>query len=379
MSKYDVNAIRQRLQKTLSGRQSDPDQFKPKKADDGQTIKYRFYVLPPLSKGDKVKGGTATRDMEQFFVKHGQHWINNRPTSCPRLYLEQEEDCGLCSWGFDLMRETKDKDQRSAIAKQWMPNESCFVNLYFPPIQLNPEELRGTIKFFNAPTSILQMWAECLERNDKGTDPEQPEAWGVFFDENEAFQFELVVTKKGRGNSYEKSHFVTKDGVPHPMIRDQQGNAIEKAIRGMLAQRIDPFTKIEVPNPEKIDKLFKMLVEGDDDEGGGFTEEGKADKASDKAEAKSDAKTADKAKNKAKTDKAKTEPAKAETPSEDDDTGVVPSFPDSDDDVLSNEAPLADDAEAEPASTPAGTATATADEDSDPDIQDLLSQLGDED
>ena len=45
---YDINEMRKKLSQ-MTGRMSDPDEFRPKKNESTtEPIKYRFFVLPPL-------------------------------------------------------------------------------------------------------------------------------------------------------------------------------------------------------------------------------------------------------------------------------------------------------------------------------------------
>jgi len=271
---YDIDAIRKNIKKAVSGKFTDPDEFKPEKAKEGTEIKYRFFVLPPIKQGDVLKSGTATRSMDNFFLTHGNHWINDRPHACPRIW--DGSDCEICQYGFDLYKECKEKklgeERKKEIGKQWMPNTNYMVNIFFTQWKGNPEDLRGKVKFYNAPKTCLDKWMATLMKDDKG-DAEDPEAYGVFFDENSAFCFELVVTKDGRTNGYKTSGFIKNNGTPVPMIMNEDRTPNKKKIEQLLQLRIDLFTKVETPDPGKIARLANTMISGDDDDaevGGGF-------------------------------------------------------------------------------------------------------------
>jgi len=290
---YDVDAIRKKLQKSM-GRFNDPDLFKPEKAQDGTTsLKYRFFVLPPLMKGDDTRSGPAIKSMEQFFATHGNHWINDRPHPCPRVY--GGDDCPVCTFGFDLLRDEKDTDKRRLIVQQWMPQSYYMVNIYFPNVKTNPEDLRGKVKYFNASKTCFDQWTTCLLRDDAG-DSDDPEAFGVFFDETEAFCYQLEVLKSGRNNSYKSSKFLSNGGESTAIAKNKDGSPDKKAIAAILAKRVDLFAKIEEPDLDKISKLASSMINGDDgDDDSGFDEDETVKASSTKVEAKVEAKAEAKA------------------------------------------------------------------------------------
>lgn len=268
---YDVEAIRKKLAGQKQGRPIDPDEFRPAKADsETEPLKYRFYILPPIVAGDKLKGGIAKKSMDLPQITHGYHWINKKPFACPRCNSLDPQDCPVCQFGFDLLAETpattnENKDKRKTIVKEWMPNTSTLVNIYFPNSKINPEELRGKVKFFNAPKTCADQWEAALNRNDCG-DPEDPQAFGAFFDENAAFVYQLEAVKQAQYNSYKSSKFITTDGKPQPIIRDEAGVAMVKHIKAVLEQRIDLFSKVETPDMEKLKRVVSVRTTGDDGE-----------------------------------------------------------------------------------------------------------------
>jgi hypothetical protein len=265
---YDVQKIRNQLRNKLSTRPQDPFEFRPPKAKKDETLKLRFYVLTPLVKGDKCHGGTASRSMDDLFcIKHGNHWVNNKPHACPRV--NRDEPCELCDAGFDMLRETDDKDKRRAIIQNWLSQSVYLVNIYFPNIQSNPEALRGKVMFFNAPKTCFDQWYAAVNR-DTGGDEADPEAFGVFYDPENAYLYQLEIVLNGNNNSYKTSKFLAQMG-PHPIARLKDGSADSKRIQTLLDQRHDLATKIEEPNPDKIRKLCNSMLNGtdvDDDQAG---------------------------------------------------------------------------------------------------------------
>jgi len=368
---YDVEAIRKKLKQSQAGKYTDPDEFKPAKAKDGTTaIRYRFFILPPLQLGFKLKSGEVLKDMEQFYIQHANHWVNDRPHPCPRVW--SSEECPVCKFGFDMLKEEKDEDKRRAIIKQWMPTTYQAVNIYFPHWKHNPEDLRGKVKWYNAPKTLFDHWTATLMKDDAG-DPEEPEAHGVFFDESAAYLYQLEVLKQGKQNSYRTSHFLANGGIGQPMVKDEDGSLNEKGVATLLRLRHNLWDKLEEPDMAKIKKLYSVMVEGDDDDddgGGGF----------DSDETKSETKPT---KTKTKTE-TKTEYKK---PPKDDDEDVVDHIdpgpaddapdpgPSDESSSLADEAPI-DDTDSD--SPEPVAATADSGEESN-EISALLSQLEDDD
>lgn len=363
---YDVEAIRKKLKQSQSGKFVDPDEFKPGKATStNEPDKYRFFVLPPFDEGVQLKSGVTKTKMDQFFIQHGNHWVNDRPHACPRVW--DGSDCQICNFGFDLLRDEKDEDKRRSIIKQWMPTTYYVVNLYFPNWDKNPEDLRGKVKWYNAPKTCFDIWTACLMREGPG-DPDEPEAWGVFFDESAGFLFELNVLKQGKQNSYKTSKFLSQKGVGIPMARNPDGSPNAKGLATLLKLRHDLFSKVEIPDPEKIQRLYRVMAEGDDpDEVGGFDhDETKEPKPESKPKQKSESKP-------------KSEPKpKSESKKMVDDDDIIDSGPvdsdsvDSESDLI-DEKPLVEDLVESPEST-----DSKSDVGSD-EIESLLSQLDDDD
>ena len=258
---YDIEAMKRKLSQ-MNGRMADPDEFRPKKNESTtDPIKYRFYILPPLLAGDVLKSGTVTKSMDMFYIKNGMHWgIDSRPHPCPRQ-LGLPDRCPLCQFGFNLMKNEKDEEKRRKIRSEWLSSENYLVNIYFTSWEGNPEELRGKVKFFNTSSQCFKLWTQALERDNCG-DPEEPEAFGAFFDENNASLFELSVLKQGKNNSYATSGFRKKK--PTPMVQNPDGTANTKGIAALLKLRINLWEKIQQPDVDNLKALLNKVVHGDD-------------------------------------------------------------------------------------------------------------------
>jgi len=268
MSKYDVAKVRKKLQEKQGSRFKDPNEFKPPQASDGDTIKYRFYVLPPLKKGDVCADGTASRTMELFYVQNGAHWLNNRTHACPRVH--DEEECPICSLGFDLMGETDDKDRRRDIARQWLPRTQYAVNVYFPKDKVNPEEVGGKVMWMNASKQLYDAWEACIMNDDAG-DPDDPQAFGVFFDEEDGYLFQLQIKKKNKWNDYSTSKFLASVGK-RP-IASKGGKPLPERIETILSQRHDLYTKFQPRDPEALQKMRTVFESGEPEDDNGFDED----------------------------------------------------------------------------------------------------------
>lgn len=386
---YDINAIRQNIKKAVSGKFTDPDEFRPDKAKDNAELKYRFFILPPLKNGDILKTGTVTQSMDNFFLTNGQHWVNERPHACPRVW--DGSDCAICQYGFDLLKECKEQrlgdDRKKQIVQQWMPNTYYMVNIFFTNSKCNPEDLRGKVKFYNAPKTCLDKWMATLMKDDKGDD-EDPNAFGVFFDELAAFCFELNVTKDGRSNGYKTSAFVKNGGVPVPMIMNPDRTPNMAQIKNLLQSRINLFTKVEMPDVAKISRLANTMISGDDEgdrPSGGFDTDESSEpaappaaqtqkKTTEKASTVTEAKKADKPVQ--ARSEAKKQTGKAAPPVDDDDDIASQLAADS----LSDEAPLTDTDDAgssDDTSASVAKNTSSDDDIGGDDIDSLLSQLDD--
>lgn len=272
MAKYDLNSMRKKL-KDRNGGFKDPNQFIPPQVKDGEKKIWRFYVLPPLQEGEGTSDGVASKGMDLFYVPNGSHWVSKKPHACPRIHDETE--CPMCSYAFELMSETDDKDKRRAIAKNYLPQQRYAVNIYFPNIEANPEEVRGKVMWFNAPKQVYDIWDSCIMRDTPGDDAD-PQAYGVFFDEEAAYLFQLEAQKHGDYNEYKSSKFLSNVGK-QPLAKAKKGDQVvpdAKRISDILAQRFDLFTKFDDRDVNKIHGLvdnIKNKEPGGD--GDGFDED----------------------------------------------------------------------------------------------------------
>jgi hypothetical protein len=279
MSKYDLEKIRKNMKdKAGSNRFKDEFEFKPANAKEGETIKYRFFILPPLKKGDKCTGGTASKDMELFFVQNGSHWFAKRPYPCPRVH--DQDECPICQYGFDLMGDTKEKDKRSAIAKAYLPRALYAVNIYFTNSEANPEELRGRVMWWNPSKQIFDVLERCLYKEGSG-DQEDPEAYGVFFDEESAYVFQLEATKNGEYNDYKTSKFLAKSKMPIAATKvNDKITPDPEGIKTILDMRHDLYTKFDPRDRAKLKEVAHKIIHGgegneaEEDQKRGFTEGG---------------------------------------------------------------------------------------------------------
>lgn len=253
MSKYKIDEIRKKLKET-TGKGQDPDMFRPKPVNDDLTHKYYFYILPPYEKDATLKSGKATRGIDQFFVTHGTHWINNRPFECP--YVNSKEECPFCKQGQKLLKGKTDKEEKATIYRTWLPNVSYMVNIYFPKIKQNPEELQDRVMFYNAPKTIIDIWQACLMADDPNIEID-PQAYGIFFDEENAFLFELAANKNGKNNGYTKSKFLSNGGKPRPIADSAD------AIQEILAKRHDLYSKIPSADAKTLAKMVDDIMHGD--------------------------------------------------------------------------------------------------------------------
>jgi len=275
---YDTARMREKLKKMMSGRAADPNEFRPPKVGPGNEVKFRFFVMPPLTEGDPCAGGTASRSMDQCWMPFGQHWVDQKPYACPRVASEGEIECAMCTKGFALMKEAKAKgasrEKISAIARQWLPNVANVVNIYFTNSPANPEEYHGRVLYFKLPKACFNEFAACLQREDFG-DAESPQAFGAFFDEMAGYLFELKIKNKDSYNNYEASQFLAQC---RPMILKPDGVSPDiRRIQEAMDQRHDLYKVCDQPDTETMTKLMKKMWDGDDsdsdEDGSGFTKD----------------------------------------------------------------------------------------------------------
>jgi hypothetical protein len=195
---YDLEAIRSKMRQKKGGKGRDPNEWRPDKAEANKPLKWKFFILPP------------TDNMDLWYYEHGAHFIENKVIECPRIH--DETTCPLCQFGFDQMKDVKDKAERSQIAKNYLSSSRYAVNIYFPAIDSTPADLRGKVMWFSMPQSVFQLCEDVIMRDSAGDSMESEEAapYGIFYDPNNAMPFVLEAKKKGDFNSYEASHFIGK-------------------------------------------------------------------------------------------------------------------------------------------------------------------------
>ena len=271
-----LKKLRERLVKKKGGFRRDPAEWRAPQVTPGDEFKVKAYILPPVEKGDTCASGPAQMGMDGlFFTQVGDHWINKKKFPCPRVY--DNDDCAYCQLGFDLLSETEAKSARSEISRAYLPRTQYVCNVYFPDVKTNPEELRGKVVFYAMPKTIFDKLEECISNDDSGPDPDDPRAWGIFYDPQDAYPLLVVINKKGDYNSYVDSKLLAKSGK----IASSQ-----KAIDEVLAQRHDlpaKFTERSVENRQALQGFVDSLMNGadgaSDSAGSGFDTDETAPKA----------------------------------------------------------------------------------------------------
>lgn len=256
MDKKEKEALLAKVRGKLKegkGSRRDPNMFRVVNVKPGETAKYRFVVLPGLAKGDTCNGGKVGKGMDDMFcISGGQHWINGRPHECPRLF--DGDDCPWCNFGFNLLNECDVEEERRKISRNYLPRSIFVVNAYFPPYAVNPPELHGKVMFYIMPKTVYDKMEDCLMREDAGDDPEHdPKPYGMFYDPEDCLTFQLEVNHKGGFNNYESSKFLQK--------RSSLGED-NAAIKAILDQRHDLWSKFNDRNAGELDKLLEKLYSG---------------------------------------------------------------------------------------------------------------------
>ena len=273
---YDLNAMRKKVLDSMK-KGTDPDEFKIGQIDPGKTVKYRFFILPPYKVGDQLRQGIAETSMDTFYIVFGQHWVNKRPCTCSRLW--DGTPCEICSVGFEMLGEIKKdvtlsdaakKAKTKQVAGEFMANQSYPINIWFPQGQGNPSEVEGRVMYYKASQKPYEKMVKALESNGPG-DPADPQAYGAFFDETQAFMFQLEGTKTGEINDYSASKFLANNGRPVPFVANADGTANMDMIRQILAARHDFSKKFDAPDAESTKKAFDSLMGSSSDGDDGFS------------------------------------------------------------------------------------------------------------
>lgn len=241
-----LKKLRERLLKKKGGFRRDPNEWRAPQVKPGEEFKAKAFILPPLDKGETCSSGTAEYGMDGlFFVQVGDHWINRKKYPCPRVY--DNDKCPYCELGFNLLGETDDKSARSEISRAYLPRTQYVVNLWFPDVQTNPEDLRGQVKYYALPKTIFDKLEECIQLDDAGDDPDEPQPWGIFYEPQDAYPLSVKIVRKGDFNDYTKTQLLA---TARGKIAKNQ-----KEIDAILAQRHD----IPAKYPERSSENLRAL------------------------------------------------------------------------------------------------------------------------
>jgi hypothetical protein len=252
-----LEEVRRKMREKKGGRARDPMQYIPPQVKENETFKLKFYVLPPLQVDDQCASGQASRTMDLWYVMAGTHWINQKPYECPRIHDGKE--CAFCQLGFDLLKDTDDEDTRKNIIKTYFPKQSWAVNIYFPPFESTPVELRGKVMWYALQKTVYDIMESTIMR-DASNDEQDPQAYGLFYDPNDAYTFQLEVKHQGDYNDYKSSKFLPAS--KGPMIK--KGNEPDDTkIAEILNQRHDLFTKFAPRDAAKLAERAREVLSGE--------------------------------------------------------------------------------------------------------------------
>lgn len=258
-----LEEVRKRMLAKKGGRARDPMQFSAPKVDVGAELKLKFYVLPSVIEGDQVASGNASRNMDLWYIVTGTHWINNKPSECPRIH--DGNDCAFCQLGFDLLKGTDDDEERKGIIKTYFPKQSWVVNIYFPAYESTPQDLRGKVMWYAMPKTVFDIMESTIMR-DASKDETDPQAYGLFYDPNDAYVFQLDVRHQGGYNEYKSSKFLPATRGPMVKVKGANANQLDEAtMTTILTQRHDLFTKFAARSSEVMAKLAGEVLHGEPD------------------------------------------------------------------------------------------------------------------
>lgn len=315
-----LDKVRKRLKEQRGGYQKDPNEWRPPKVGEGDTWKAKAFVLPPVQKGDKVASGTATGTMDELlpFIQVGDHWINKKKYPCPRVY--DGDKCPLCEFGFELFNDTTDKETRRKISQKYLPRTYQAVNLYFPKITANPEELRGRVVYASLSKTIADVLDGCLNRDDDGGDPDEPLPFGIFWDPAECYPLSIKIKHKGGYNDYSQTKL-----LPKLQPLDEVASKVEEvlALRHDLVAKFPERTDENLKSLQKIvDQITNGVTDDDDDDdddgNSGFDSDETTQEATEKEETQAESEPEPQTK-----PKPEPEPEPAEDEDEDDLAGLL--------------------------------------------------------
>lgn len=276
-----IKKLRERMKST--GFQRDPNEFRPPIAKPKEELRVRFFILPPLAKGDQTSTGPMQQSMDSFYLQIGDHWINQKPYPCPRVY--DGEQCEFCNTGFALIKEIKEhngtKEETSPVSRLWLPQTKYRVNVYFPKHRSNPDDLQGINKFFDVPKTVYDKFEECVMRDGPGDDEERLKPFGMFFYADEectipgGFPFDLEIKKKGEYNSYETSSFFYGNG-PVPLVALSDGSPDFEKIEVIMNNRHDLISKCKPRDAKELASLAEKALGAKDSGSDAFEDEAPA-------------------------------------------------------------------------------------------------------
>jgi len=280
LSRSEKQKLLQKMRETKAkkgGGFRDPNEWRPKFEKD-KDLTYRIHILPPLLEGDECigKDGKTTKcekDWDLYYYQRGGHFINKKIHECPRV--RDGGECPMCSIGFDLMRESDDKEVRKQIAKEWLSQESHVVNIYFPDHKDNPSDLRGNVMYWRLPMAIFRQCEDAFDRDDDGGDDDDPLAFGLFFDPEESFPIKITLREKAGYNNYDDSKLLGKSRA----LADS-----ESEIEEILAKRIDVPERYPKPDIKELQKIADAKMSGDTDGSSGFDEDDNSSKENKKVQ-----------------------------------------------------------------------------------------------
>jgi len=67
--------VRAKMEERKGGGRKDADEFRPPKAQNKQTLEYKFVILPPFDD-----------DWANWCYTHGSHYLGKRVYQCPRIH-----------------------------------------------------------------------------------------------------------------------------------------------------------------------------------------------------------------------------------------------------------------------------------------------------
>jgi hypothetical protein len=257
-----LQKLRDRLLKKKGGFRRDPGEWRAPQVGPKEKFKAKAYILPPVERGETCTSGEAEMGMDGlFFTQVGDHWIDRKKYPCPRVY--DNDDCPYCQLGFNLLSETDDKQARSEISRAYLPRTQYVVNLFFPDVSSNPDDLRGQVKYYALPKTIFDKLEACIQNDDAGDDPDEPQAWGIFYDSQDAYPLSIKINRKGDFNSYTDTELLANAKGP---IAES-----DEEIQKILDQRHDLPSKYPQRSSENLKSLegfVDALMNGASDDDG---------------------------------------------------------------------------------------------------------------